>query len=336
MSSTIETRLAEFQQEFEPNLERFFEQKISNTQTVEEKIIWEQMRDYTLAGGKRIRPFLLWQMLENTRDEIRGLFDILVGFELLHNSTLIEDDIIDQHSTRRNKPTLPISLHTESINGEHITLIAAGLMRCASLHLIQHAKVSDKFKQECLAAYNEITTAINEGQALDLFWTKKLDIKESDLLLQTKKVAARFIEYMFRLGAGDSEKKDLWAEIGLHLGVILQLVDDLMDIDKNKNKGRAVGDDIRLGKTTPLIISCYNNLTTEDRQCFEQNFGNPQIDDEELNWMIRVCETTGAISHVKGLIKDRLANVNTILSSTGVDNEHWIHELKKFSVERVN
>ncbi len=336
MENTIETRLSEFHEEFEPQLAKFFDDKISAVQTEAEKKVWEKMKKYTLDGGKRIRPFLLWQMLGKTRTEIRGLFDILVSFELLHNSTLIEDDIIDRHSTRRNNPTLPTSLQTESINGEHITLIAASLMRCASLNLIQNADVTDEFKQECIDAYNKITTAVNEGQTLDLFWTKKLNISESDLLLQAEKVAARFIEYMFRLGAEDEGQKDSWAEIGLHLGIVFQLVDDLMDIDINKIKGRAVGDDIRLGKTTPLIISTYNNLSIEDKQRLEQNFGNPKISEAELNWMIQVCETTGSISHVRDLIKDRLAKVDTALSSLGVGQEHWIHELKKFSVERVN
>lgn len=336
MRNTIETRLSEFQQEFEPHLKSFFEQKISDAQTAEEKRVWEQMRDYTLAGGKRIRPFLLWQMLEKTRAEIQGLPNVLVGFELLHNSTLIEDDIIDKHTTRRHKPTLPTSLQSETVNGEHISIIAAGLMRCASLNLIQNADISNELKKECVNAYNQIATAVNEGQTLDLLWTNKLDVPESDLLLQAEKVAARFIEHMFRLGTENPEHKDSWAEIGLHLGVVFQLVDDLLDIDKNKNKGRGVGDDIRLGKTTPLIITAYTNLSIEDKQRFKQNFGNPKISEDELNWMIQVCETTGAISHVRDLIKNRLAKVDTALSSIGVGQDHWIHELKKFSVERVN
>lgn len=333
---TIETKLSTFQEEFEPQIKSFFEQKISNANSPEARKIWEEMRDYTLSGGKRIRPFLLWQMLEKTRAEIRGLSDILVGFELLHNSTLIEDDIIDQHDTRRHKPTLPTSLQSKTINGEHISIIAAGLMRCASLNLIQNADASEEFKQECIEAYTQIATAVNEGQTLDLFWTGKLDVKESDLLLQAEKVAAKFIEYMFRLGTEDTSHKDSWAEIGLHLGVVFQLVDDLLDIDKNKNKGRAVGDDIRLGKTTPLIITTYNNLSTEDRQRFEQNFGNPQISEEELEWMVQMCETTGAIAHVRDLIRDRLEKVDSALSSVGVEQDHWIHELKKFSVERAS
>ncbi len=333
---SIKTKLSTFQKKFELNLTAFFEQKISNTQTKEEEKVWEKMREYTLARGKRIRPFLLWQMLENTRSEIQGLSDILIGFELLHNSTLIEDDIIDQHTTRRHKPTLPTSLQSKSINGEYIALIAAGLMRCASLNLLQNADISIKFKKECINAYNQISTAINEGQTLDLFWTKKLDINESNLLLQAEKVSARFIEYMFRLGTENPKHKNSWTEIGLHLGIIFQLVDDLLDIDKNKNKGRAIGNDIRLGKTTPLIIAAYKNLPPEDRQHFKQNFGNSKISDEELRWMIQICKTTGAVTHIKKLIKDHLKKIDIALSLIGVNSDHWIHELKKFSVERVN
>ncbi|MDO8489994.1 MAG: polyprenyl synthetase family protein [bacterium] len=332
----MEAKMSEFQQEFEPQLRSFFVHKIADSKTPEEKKIWEEMSDYTLAGGKRIRPFLLWQMLEKKRTEIRGLSDILIAFELLHNSTLIEDDIIDQHTIRRHKPTLPASLHSKNLNGEHISLIAAGLMRCASLNLIISADISDEFKKECVETYTKIATAANEGQTLDLFWTRRLDITESDLLIQAEKVTARFIEYMFRLGVDEVIIKDSWAEIGLHLGIVFQLVDDLLDIDKNRDKGRGVGDDIRLGKTTPLLITTYNNLPTEDKKRFKKNFGNPRINEDELLWIISACETTGASTHVRGLIKERLKKVDSILSSVGIGPDHWIHELNNFFVERIS
>lgn len=330
----IESKMAEFQQKFTPQLKSFFAHKTKDSETSEEKQLWAKMRDYTLVGGKRIRPFLLWQMLEKTRDEIQGLPDVLVGIELLHNSTLIEDDIVDHHSTRRNRPTLRSDLQGEGVNGEHLSLIAAGLMRCSSLNLIQNANISDKFKKECINAYNQISTAVNEGQALDVLWTGRLDVSETDLLLKAEKVAARFIEYMFRLGVEEESLKESWAEIGLHLGIVFQLVDDLLDIDNHKNKGREVGDDIRMGKPTPLIVTAYNNLYTKSRQRFETNFGNPHISREELEWMIERCKTTGAIEHVRDLIKRRLGQASSILSSLDINHDHWIHELNKFSVER--
>lgn len=332
---TIEQKMSEFQKIFEPYLADFFKQKIIHTESPEEKQVWETMQEYVLVGGKRIRPFLLWQMLEETRTEIQGLSDVLVAFELLHNSTLIEDDIIDKHSIRRHKPTLPISLKRENLNGEHISLIAAGLMRCASLNLILNADISEKYKAECIDAYTRIATSVNEGQVMDLYWTGRLDISEENLLAQTEKVAARFIEYMFELGS-NKETQKLWGEVGLHLGVVFQLVDALLDIDKNKDKGRPIGDDIRMGKSTPLIIFAYRNLPPESRTRFEQNFGNNNIKPKELNWIIKICETTGAITHVKELIRDRLSKVDSILSSIGVTRNHWIYELERFSVERIS
>lgn len=333
---TIKTKMSQFQEKFEPQLKNFFERKISNVDTPEERRIWEKIKIYTLTGGKRIRPFFIWQMLEKTRTEIPGLPDILVAFELLHNSTLVEDDIIDRHSTRRNKPTLPKSLNGGNLNGEHISLIAAGLMRCASLNLILTANAPDEFKKECVNAYNKITLGVNEGQTLDLIWANKLNISEPGLLLKTEKVTARFIKYMFKLGAVNTKHKNSWAKIGLHFGVIFQLMDDLLDIDKNKYKGRTVGDDIRLGKATPLIIDAYNNLPAKDKKLFEKNFGDFNITAKELDWMINVCKTTGAIRHVRELIKERLEKIDAELSLIGVQPHHWAHELKKFSIERIN
>lgn len=332
---TTEKRISTFQKEFEPRLTNFFKQKITTSKTQEEKHVWKEMKNYTLAGGKRIRPFILWQMLEKKRAKLTGLSDILIAFELLHNSTLIEDDIIDQHTIRRHKPTLPVSLQTTNIKGDHITLIAAGLMRCASLRLITQANIPSRFKKDCIEAYTEIAESVNRGQVLDLYWTKKLNVTEKNRLTQTENVAARFIEYMFRLGVQEKILQDMWANIGLHFGIIFQLVDDLFDIDKNKNKGRPIGDDIRLGKTTPLIIFTYKKLSPKDKKRFKKNFGDQNIRLKELKWTVAMCQTTGATDHIKELIAKELSKLNLKLSSINVGEKNWVNEFKKFSVERI-
>lgn len=336
MKNSIETELAEFQTEFNGDLDHFFNKKIAAISLSEEKKVWEEIKDYILNGGKRLRPFLLFKMIKETRGQIEGLTDIMMGYELLHNSTLAEDDIIDQHSTRREKPTLPITLRSEQVNGEHATVIAAGLIRCAALELIQHANTNLAFKLECTEAYNRISTAVNKGQILDLLWSNKLDISESDLLFQINQVTACFFEEIFKVGCRKSEHKNTWAEIGRNLGIAFQLSDDLMDIDSEKNKGRQVGSDIYLGKATPLMIYAYNQLQENEKERFRGSFGQPTIKTEEMEWMINLLETTGAIEHVRQLIQTHINEIDSKLNNLNVTkNDHWMHQIKKFIIERI-
>jgi geranylgeranyl diphosphate synthase type I len=160
---SLKNRIKEFQKTFEPYLEKFFKNKLEETETEEESYVWQEIHDYVLAGGKRIRPFILWQMIQEQDSIPDNLYNILVGFELLHNSTLIDDDIIDQHTIRRHRPTLPNSLEKQEMVGEHMSVIASGLLLASGLEQILQANTEDKFKQKCIEAYADITKSVNEG-----------------------------------------------------------------------------------------------------------------------------------------------------------------------------
>jgi|GEM_PF-3944366 geranylgeranyl pyrophosphate synthase len=326
---SIEKRLEHFKTQFEPELAAGLERHIPN-QLGDLKT---SIKQYVLNGGKRLRPFIVSSMMGGTRDQIEGVIDALVAFEILHNSTLVDDDIIDDHQLRRDAPTLPAVME-DSGHERNSALLLAAILHSIGIQIIINSGLPEGLKKECVSAYNKIYDSVNLAQIDDIKFRNNLDIDEESLIRQAEGVAARFIEQMFRIGAYNTESQETWGEVGLHMGIVFQLFDDLMDIDVEKNKGRRLGDDIREGKMNPLSLYAFNNC--DDWPRFKANFGNLEIADEELDWMIQAYNSSGAVLHVKDLIKDRISRVTGLLEETDVTNDHWIYEFIKYSQERVN
>ena len=106
MINELKQSLGKFKSNLDCKIVQHFDNKIKTQKKPELQEVWANLRDYVLQGGKRLRPYLLHQVNEEFK-QVEGIDDVLLAFELLHNSTLIDDDIIDEHDTRRDKPTLP-------------------------------------------------------------------------------------------------------------------------------------------------------------------------------------------------------------------------------------
>ena len=323
--------LQEFKTQFNPHLN-----KVLRVERGQFGSDWNAVEEYILNGGKRLRPFILWMMAKQHRDDIRhvfdeGFFDALSAFEILHNSTLIHDDIIDHHQERRNAPTLTSVLSPDR------ALILGNILHGKGYELLCSADLPEKFKQECLATYPRISSVINKGQLTDLNFRGRLDIDEVDLIKQIESVAAKFVSTMFELGVEDGDNKQSWEKVGLYFGIILQLVDDLLDIDKQKNKGRGIGADIKEGKSTPLYTFAFCQLSETDRIQFKEIFGKDNVNDDKLEWVIEKCREVGAIRHVGNLIQKYNSKIRDTLKNVGgVSPEHWVYEFADYSVSRTS
>lgn len=337
MTSAFEASLNEFTALMDQKIAEYFQKRKNLPEEVR-----TNLRNYILQGGKRIRPYILYRMNEEYRN-IPSLDDILMGFEFLHNSTLIDDDIIDEHAIRRNKPTLPAVYKNKNYQGEYAALLQANILRNLGMELLLKAEVPADFREECLSAYLDIGRSIDEAQMEELAMRGSPLVGTKRLYLRTlEKVAARFLAYMFQLGVGDSSPygaiaKRTFFQIGNHLGLAFQLADDLMDINPTNKKGRSIGDDIRVG--TPTSLSDYaakQLLGTADGERLVQLYRpspSPKSP-EDLSWIIRQYEKTGAVNYVKNQIKNYLGLVNENLTEMNIPPEHWLHSLVDFFLRR--
>ena len=322
----------EFKTDFDRKIAEYFDTEIGEQTNPEFKKVFGNLKDYVLAGGKRLRPNILYRMNEEFR-QLDGIDNVLLAFEFLHNSTLIDDDIIDEHDTRRSKPTLPTVYRDRNYKGDFAALLSANLLRNIGIDLILTSDLPKDFQRECGFAYQDIGKSIDLAQILDLEYRGKLDISEKDYIAQTDLVAARFIAFMFQLCAPEQYKSEFF-EVGRNLGIAFQLADDLMDVDATKQKGRALGSDIKEGTPTLLSIYASKRLDDANRNIFKNLFGKKDLTENELQWIIFHYEKSAAIADSREKVRDYVNRANQILSDVGIPQDHWIVAFGEYNLQR--
>jgi len=236
----------------------------------------------TLAPGKLIRPSLVLFTTEELGGNIEQALPAAIGLELVHNFSLIHDDIQDHDEIRRGRKTV------WNLYGIAQAINAGDLMQ--ALAVAQGARAG----REIVAALVEATVAMIEGQGLDLaFEEEEVDVA-SYLDMIDKKTGA-LIRCAFRMGgllAGSpiDVVQDL-VEMGRDLGRAFQIRDDLLGIWGNGTvTGKPQGSDIRRRKKSLPVSMAFAQACGEDRDLLTEVYFRKEIEDEDVERVIALME----------------------------------------------
>lgn len=196
------------------------------------------------AGGKRIRPTLLLLTARMLGSVTPSTIRLAAVVELIHNATLVHDDIIDSADTRRGRPS------ANSQWGNSMTVLAGDWLYMQSFAVALGEKNLD-----VLATLIEITQKMVEGEMLQLTLLGKADATPEQLLDIVRRKTAFLFSGCMKLAAmaagRDATVVDCLAGIGMNLGMEFQLVDDLLDLTATQETlGKPVASDLKEGKLT--------------------------------------------------------------------------------------
>lgn len=219
------------------------------------KAISEPVWDFLGRGGKRWRPMLMLVCCEAVGGSPGSILPFAVIPELIHNGTLIVDDIEDNSDLRRGKPVL------HKLFGVDIAVNAGNTLYLLPFITIRDSKLPEKTKA---AAYEIISTQLLKchlGQATDICWhsgkSGKIPIEEEYLQMcanKTGSVAAMAAKLGALLGNGDEKQVEALGKFAEAAGVVFQIQDDILNITGSAGIGKGTGDDICEGKRTLLVI----------------------------------------------------------------------------------
>ena len=215
---------------------------------------------YTLAsGGKRLRPTLALIAAEAivnegllNGDAIAHTVPAALALEIFHNFTLLHDDVMDRASVRRGRPTVHVKWddNTAILSGDQMLIEAYK----------QLAQVpADKLPQ-VLKWFNEMATAICEGQQYDVDFEHQSHVRIEDYMMMIEKKTSVLIANALRTGgyiagANPAQQEALY-QYGLHIGLAFQIQDDILDVYGDpKTFGKAIGGDICCNKKTILLLT---------------------------------------------------------------------------------
>ena len=201
--------------------------------------------------GKRIRPLLVILSAMSLNGRKEDAYNAAAAVELLHNFTLVHDDIMDKDDTRRGKPTVH-----KKWNISTAILAGDGLMGFAFQKLLQSQKGPIR---KMAKRFTDAMIIICEGQGLDKEFEKKESVSLDEYLNMIYRKTASLIELSCELGGyvggGNAEQVKLLARFGHSLGMAFQIQDDLLDIIAEEEMlGKNVGSDLLMHKQTILTI----------------------------------------------------------------------------------
>ncbi len=261
---------------------------------------------YPSAGGKRLRPVLTLAVADamSPGSSWRAL-PFGCGLELVHNFTLIHDDLMDGDSVRRGRPTL----HT--VWNQASAINAGDILFALSFEVMTRTEADDATVRTLVQEAARTVFEIGEGQQWDMDFEEAEPggVTEAEYLRMVEFKTARLFEMAAKGGARVAGADDaLTEEMGMfarEMGIGFQIWDDYLDIFADQDKlGKDVGSDIRNGKHTIMAIRALGSAGPEDRATFLRAFGNVEATIEEMEAAIDVMQRTGAIDHARSMAED--------------------------------
>ncbi len=230
------------------------------------------------TGGKRLRPFMVIKGCEMLGGTIMRALPAAAAVELVHNFTLVHDDIMDNDEMRHSTATV------HRYYGMPLAILAGDILFSKSFELLtfngRKVGILDSDIANMVAQLSRACTEICEGQAIDIGFASSSKLpKGQDYIDMIGKKTAALFDVSCTLGAlsaPDHSPLDIanLSSYGRNIGIAFQLVDDLIGvIGDPKLTGKAAGNDIREGKKTYPILLAISRANEEDKDKIRKVFG---------------------------------------------------------------
>ncbi|MFH1862635.1 MAG: polyprenyl synthetase family protein [bacterium] len=303
---------------------------INSAPLIEPRSLYEPIRYFLSIGGKRLRPTLLLFSTEAVGADRESAMDAAVAVELLHNFTLVHDDIMDHDHLRRGFPTV----HRRW--DESVAILAGdGLIGLAYRKLMQ---LPPQYLTPVSRLFTEGVIEVCEGQAFDKEFETREDINLDDYFLMIGKKTGRLMTMSTQIGAmiggGSDEEVATLRDYGALIGKAFQIQDDLLDIASSEEIiGKTFGSDLIAGKKTYLMIKALE-LTGMKRQRIADILHTPKIDQELLLEIRRIFREARIFEQTERAIQTTFQEADQILDS--FPHPESVKKLRDFTTLLLN
>ena len=341
--------LDELKDKINMQLESYFNFKLKECDDMRIKDTITRLRDFTMNGGKRLRPILMIMGYSMFAEPDERIIKASISIEMAQSFLLIHDDIMDQSDIRRGKPSFHRGIE-KVLDGNDAKRIAENLA-------ISAGDLIDTFSHEALLRsgfglenlldadfeFSRIIEDTGKGQILDIYSSiENLYSEERLTKLHFLKTARYTIQGPLLMGAYLSGNKKYIQEIkdfGKYAGISFQLYDDFLGIFGEEEKtGKSIKGDVNEGKKTLLIIKAYENSGKEDRDFIEKCLKNGNIGDSDFNKLRELIKSTGSYEYTQQRISEYNEKARYALSKIGGNKDiaKMLDFLLEYLIKREN
>ncbi|MBI2913106.1 MAG: polyprenyl synthetase family protein [Chloroflexi bacterium] len=270
---------------------------------------WEDAdgRPAEAGGGKALRPSLCLLACQAVGGEWRRALPAAVALELVHNFSLVHDDIQDRDRERRHRPTVwSLWGEGQAINAGDVLL---ALAHVSLLGLVERG-LPPGAVLKAARILDEATLEMVEGQAMDLSFEERLDVGLAAYLEMIEKKTGALFDASLGLGAlvggGDAPLLEAMGRCGRLLGVAFQLRDDMLGVwGAESQTGKEAAADIRRRKKSLPAVYALSHAEGSTLEELRSAYSRPELSDGDVSLVLRAMYALEAREYCRGLAEER-------------------------------
>ena len=306
-----------------------FKADFKNVLSSEIPLLQSAIEQVLRSNGKHIRPLLLLLTAKACGETCDATKEAAVIIEILHTTTLIHDDVVDETKQRRGKPSLNAIFDNRIavLTGDYI--LAGAVTRAAETENIDILKILAKVCRD-----------LSEGELMQLDNAEKHSGNEDDYFKIINKKTATLISACAKIGAisvnASAETRDKCSLFGKYLGYCFQIKDDIFDYYDNIDIGKPTGNDLREGKITLPLIYALNTAPEKESEQKMEIIKNSAYTPENVAILINFAKQYGGIEYAeKKLLEYKQKSVDIINSFPPSEARNSLLLLADYFTERT-
>jgi len=266
------------------------------------KQLYDAASHLIIHGGKRLRPYLVLKSCQMLGGKQSDAISAASAVEMIHNFTLVHDDIMDNDEMRHGVTT------THKKFDIPLAILAGDVLYSKAYNTISSkSKLSSNYTTQLVSKLSKTCIEICEGQVDDIKFAENKRIPtEKEYIKMIEKKTAVLFEVSCAMGAicAKRKQKDVknLSAFGRNLGIAFQITDDLIGIiGDSKITKKPVGNDIREGKKSLPIILAIKKARGQNRTKIMRVFGNSGASKQQINLAVNVIRSLGVEKEVRNI-----------------------------------
>jgi len=295
---------------------------LNSIEIIENEKLKAAMAHYPAAGGKRLRPLLATIACEAVGGKSRDALPFGVALEMIHNFTLVHDDVMDEDLTRRGIKTV------HAAYGIPEAILAGDALFARAFELVPESGAKRADVGDLSGILAKAVRLLAEGQQMDMEFEDLKKVRPEDYMkmieLKTAVLFSAAAQGGCIIGGGTKKQEQALTEYGRSIGLGFQIWDDVLDlISDEKTFGKPVLNDIRNGKKTLMVIEAMEDLRGRELDELLRTLGNEHASQAQLVRARDILDESGMIDHAirvaNGLVKNAKKKLSVLPESRHKD-----------------
>ncbi len=296
--------------------------------------LFEQIKDFILRKGKRIRPILfVVGYMGYAKKPARNLYKSALSFELLHDFMLIHDDIIDKSETRRGKPSMHTKLNKYlksrdniRFSGQDLAIVIGDVLHALAMQAFLTIEEDALRKEKALQKFLETSILTGTGEFNELMYgITDIEKLSKEDIYEVYDLKSAYYTFSLPLTTGallagaPQQQTDQLFTYGLYLGRSFQILDDIQEMCENGNgSGQALPEDLTEAKKTILLWYAYHKSKTDDKQAIKNILSKGKTSPADVKELQRIIFTSQALDYARHDIATFMSEAKKSLEATAM------------------